>query len=135
MSDSVRPRADSPPGSPVPGILQARTLDPLGVPSRMNLGQVLEVHLGAAVRDLGWKIATPVFDGATEEDIESMLEMAGLETSGKTTLYDGRTGEAFDKPVTVGVMYKQHHKLQVPKPPSHQIFVHRIELYLQVVVV
>ncbi len=95
-----------PDGTPVDVVL-----NPLGVPSRMNLGQVLEVHLGAAARLLGWKMATPVFDGATEEDIESMLEMAGLETSGKTTLYDGRTGEAFDKPVTVGVMYmlKLHH--------------------------
>ena len=95
-----------PDGTPVDVVL-----NPLGVPSRMNLGQVLEVHLGAAARLLGWKMATPVFDGATEEDIESMLEMAGLETSGKTVLYDGRTGEAFDKPVTVGVMYmlKLHH--------------------------
>ena len=95
-----------PDGTPVDVVL-----NPLGVPSRMNLGQVLEVHLGAAARLLGWKMATPVFDGATEEDIESMLEMAGLETSGKTVLYDGRTGDAFDKPVTVGVMYmlKLHH--------------------------
>ncbi|MBO5398326.1 MAG: DNA-directed RNA polymerase subunit beta [Clostridia bacterium] len=86
-------------------------LNPLGVPSRMNLGQVLEVHLGAAARILGWKVATPVFDGAFEEDIESMLDMAGLETNGKTILYDGRTGEPFDKPITVGVMYmlKLHH--------------------------
>jgi len=77
----------------------------------MNLGQVLEVHLGAAARMLGWKMATPVFDGATEQDIEDMLEMAGLETSGKTVLYDGRTGEPFDHPITVGVMYmlKLHH--------------------------
>ena len=95
-----------PDGTPVDVVL-----NPLGVPSRMNLGQVLEVHLGAAARLLGWKMATPVFDGATEEDIESMLEMAGLETSGKTTLYDGRTGDPFDKPITVGVMYmlKLHH--------------------------
>ena len=77
----------------------------------MNLGQVLEVHLGAAARLLGWKMATPVFDGATEQDIEEMLEMAGLETSGKTILYDGRTGDPFDHPITVGVMYmlKLHH--------------------------
>ena len=81
------------------------------MPSRMNLGQVLEVHLGAAARLLGWKMATPVFDGATEQDIEEMLEMAGLETSGKTILYDGRTGDPFDHPITVGVMYmlKLHH--------------------------
>ena len=95
-----------PDGTPVDVVL-----NPLGVPSRMNLGQVLEVHLGAAARMLGWKTATPVFDGATEEDIDSMLQMAGLETNGKTILYDGRTGEAFDKPITVGVMYmlKLHH--------------------------
>ena len=95
-----------PDGTPVDVVL-----NPLGVPSRMNLGQVLEVHLGAAARMLGWKVATPVFDGASEEDIEAMLEMAGLETNGKTILYDGRTGEPFDKPITVGVMYmlKLHH--------------------------
>ena len=95
-----------PDGTPVDVVL-----NPLGVPSRMNLGQVLEVHLGAACRMLGWKIATPVFDGASEQDIEDMLEMAGLETNGKTVLYDGRTGDPFDHPVTVGVMYmlKLHH--------------------------
>jgi DNA-directed RNA polymerase subunit beta len=77
----------------------------------MNLGQVLEVHLGAAARLLGWNVATPVFDGASEQDVEDMLELAGLETNGKTVLYDGRTGDPFDKPVTVGVMYmlKLHH--------------------------
>ena len=86
-------------------------LNPLGVPSRMNLGQVLEVHLGAACRLLGWNIATPVFDGASEKDVEEMLETAGLETTGKSILYDGRTGRPFDHPVTVGVMYmlKLHH--------------------------
>ena len=95
-----------PDGTPVDVVL-----NPLGVPSRMNLGQVLEVHLGAAARMLGWKVATPVFDGAFEEDIEEMLDLAGLETNGKTILYDGRTGEPFDKPITVGVMYmlKLHH--------------------------
>ena len=95
-----------PDGTPVDVVL-----NPLGVPSRMNLGQVLEVHLGAAARLLNWKIATPVFDGASEEDIEECLEMAGLESNGKTVLYDGRTGEPFDKPITVGVMYmlKLHH--------------------------
>ena len=95
-----------PDGTPVDVVL-----NPLGVPSRMNLGQVLEVHLGAAARLLNWKVATPVFDGASEEDIEEMLETAGLETNGKTILYDGRTGEPFDKPITVGVMYmlKLHH--------------------------
>lgn len=86
-------------------------LNPLGVPSRMNIGQVLEVHLGFAARALGWKVMTPVFDGAHEEDIQAMLEEANLRTDGKTILYDGRTGEPFDNPVTVGVMYflKLHH--------------------------
>ena len=95
-----------PDGTPVDVVL-----NPLGVPSRMNLGQVLEVHLGAAARLLNWKVATPVFDGASEEDIEECLQMAGLETNGKTVLYDGRTGDPFDKPITVGVMYmlKLHH--------------------------
>ena len=95
-----------PDGTPVDIVL-----NPLGVPSRMNLGQVLEVHLGAAARMLGMKVATPVFDGATEEDIEELLKQAGLSPDGKTILYDGRTGEPFDKPITVGVMYmlKLHH--------------------------
>ena len=95
-----------PDGTPVDVVL-----NPLGVPSRMNLGQVLEVHLGAAARELGWKIATPVFDGATEEEIAELLEKVGRTPDGKTVLYDGRTGEKFDKPVTVGVMYmlKLHH--------------------------
>ncbi|SHI13110.1 DNA-directed RNA polymerase subunit beta [Clostridium collagenovorans DSM 3089] len=86
-------------------------LNPLGVPSRMNIGQVLEVHLGWAASQLGWHIATPVFDGATEEDIEEHLEKAGYNADGKTVLYDGRTGEAFDNRVTVGIMYilKLHH--------------------------
>ena len=86
-------------------------LNPLGVPSRMNIGQVMEVHLGLAAKALGWKIATPVFDGACEEDIQEALEKAGYDKSGKTVLYDGRTGEAFDNPVTVGYMYmlKLHH--------------------------
>lgn len=80
-------------------------LNPLGVPSRMNIGQVLEVHLGWAASKLGWHIATPVFDGATEKDIENCLEDAGYNANGKTVLYDGRTGEPFDNPVTVGIMY------------------------------
>ncbi|MGI6030350.1 MAG: DNA-directed RNA polymerase subunit beta [Eubacteriales bacterium] len=80
-------------------------LNPLGVPSRMNIGQVLEVHLGFAARKLGWHIATPVFDGANENDIEECLKMAGIDVSGKSIVYDGRTGEPFDNPVTVGVMY------------------------------
>ena len=86
-------------------------LNPLGVPSRMNIGQVLEVHLGIAAKRLGWKIMTPVFDGATEQDITKCLDMAGLSKNGKTTLYDGRTGVPFDNPVTVGIMYylKLHH--------------------------
>ena len=95
-----------PDGTPVDIVL-----NPLGVPSRMNLGQVLEVHLGAAARELGWKVATPVFDGATEEEITELLEQSGRTPDGKVTLYDGRTGEKFDHPVTVGVMYmlKLHH--------------------------
>ena len=86
-------------------------LNPLGVPSRMNLGQVLELHLGGAARALGWKVSTPVFDGANEEDVVELLEKAGMSKDGKMTLYDGRTGEPFASPVTVGVMYmlKLHH--------------------------
>ena len=86
-------------------------LNPLGVPSRMNIGQVLEVHLGIAAKKLGWKIMTPVFDGANEADISECLEKAGIAPNGKTVLYDGRTGEPFDNPVTVGIMYylKLHH--------------------------
>ena len=77
----------------------------------MNIGQVLEVHLGRAAAELGWKIMTPVFDGANENDIKECLEMAGLRGDGKTIVYDGRTGEPFDNPVTVGYMYylKLHH--------------------------
>jgi len=80
-------------------------LNPLGVPSRMNIGQVLEVHLGWAASKLGWHIATPVFDGASESDIKECLEKAGYAVNGKTVLYDGRTGEPFDNEVTVGIMY------------------------------
>jgi DNA-directed RNA polymerase subunit beta len=86
-------------------------LNPLGVPSRMNIGQVLEVHLGYAAKALGWKIMTPVFDGAHEQDIFAALKDAGYSEDGKTWLIDGRTGERFDNPVTVGYMYylKLHH--------------------------
>ena len=86
-------------------------LNPLGVPSRMNIGQVLEVHLGYAAKALGWKIMTPVFDGAHEQDIFQCLKDAGYSGDGKTWLVDGRTGERFDNPVTVGYMYylKLHH--------------------------
>ncbi|MQM73258.1 MAG: DNA-directed RNA polymerase subunit beta [Pseudoramibacter sp. EUB1.1] len=86
-------------------------LNPLGVPSRMNIGQVLEVHLGMALRSLGLHIATPVFDAANENDIRDLLVEAGLPEDGKVQLYDGRTGEPFDGRVTVGVMYylKLHH--------------------------
>ena len=86
-------------------------LNPLGVPSRMNIGQVLEVHLGYAAAALGFKVMTPVFDGAHEGDIQELLEQAGKNPNGKTILYDGRTGEQFDNPVTVGYMYylKLHH--------------------------
>lgn len=86
-------------------------LNPLGVPSRMNIGQVLEVHLGMAAKALGWHIMTPVFDGAHEEDIRACFRAAGMDEDGKTILYDGRTGEKFDNRVTVGYMYylKLHH--------------------------
>ncbi|MGM9619124.1 MAG: DNA-directed RNA polymerase subunit beta [Oscillospiraceae bacterium] len=87
-------------------------LNPLGVPSRMNIGQVLEVHLGYAAKKLGWKVATPIFDGASyEEDIKGALQQAGLDPEGKSWLYDGRTGERFDNKVTVGYVYflKLHH--------------------------
>ena len=86
-------------------------LNPLGVPSRMNIGQVLEVHLGYAAKALGWKVMTPVFDGAHESDIREMFRMKGLREDGKSIVYDGRTGEKFDNPVTVGYMYylKLHH--------------------------
>ena len=86
-------------------------LNPLGVPSRMNIGQVLEVHLGFAAKKRGWKVETPVFDGATLEDIKEMLVEAGVNEDGKSVVYDGRTGEQFDNRVTVGYMYylKLHH--------------------------
>ena len=95
-----------PDGTPVDVVL-----NPLGVPSRMNIGQVLEVHLGYAAKALGWKVATPVFDGANEKDIRDTLKLAGLREDGKTILYDGRTGEPFDNLVTVGYPYylKLHH--------------------------
>ncbi len=103
------------PQEDMPFLADGRPLDiclnPLGVPSRMNIGQVLEVHLGRAAAELGWKVATPVFDGATEADIRECLKEAGLREDGKTIVYDGRTGEPFDNPVTVGYMYylKLHH--------------------------
>ena len=89
-----------PDGTPVEIVL-----NPLGVPSRMNIGQVLETHLGWAARALGMKVATPVFDGAREKDMLGMLQRANLPESGKTVLYDGRTGESFDREITVGVVY------------------------------
>lgn len=89
-----------PDGTPVQVVL-----NPLGVPSRMNIGQVLEVHLGMAARYLGMHMATPVFDGATEYDVFDTMEEAGMQRNGKTLLYDGRTGEPFEREVTVGVMY------------------------------
>jgi DNA-directed RNA polymerase subunit beta len=89
-----------PDGTPVDIIL-----NPIGVPSRMNLGQVLETHLGWAARKMGYKVATPVFDGASEQQIRTALREAGLPEDGKVDLYDGRTGEKFDRPVTVGIIY------------------------------
>ena len=105
----ILPREDMPylpDGTPLDIVL-----NPLGVPSRMNIGQVLEVHLGYAANALGWKVASPVFNGANEEDIENALKQAGLPESGKTELFDGRTGTPFDNPVTVGYAYflKLHH--------------------------
>ena len=103
------------PSEDMPFLPDGRPLDivlnPLGVPSRMNIGQVLEVHLGYAAAALGFKVMTPVFDGAHEGDIQDLLEQAGKRRDGKTVLYDGRTGEAFDNPATVGYMYflKLHH--------------------------
>jgi DNA-directed RNA polymerase subunit beta len=95
-----------PDGSPVEIVL-----NPLGVPSRMNVGQILETHLGWAAKALGIFVASPVFDGATEKEIKDLLKSANLPSSGQITLYDGRSGEAFKRPVTVGVMYmlKLHH--------------------------
>ena len=86
-------------------------LNPLGVPSRMNIGQVLEVHLGYAAKTLGWKVATPIFNGANERDIQELLKEAGLSEDGKSDMYDGRTGEKFDNRVTTGYVYflKLHH--------------------------
>ena len=105
----IMPEADMPflpDGTPLDIVL-----NPMGVPSRMNIGQVLEVHLGLAARSLGWHVATPVFDGANEKDIEEALIQAGLSSDGKSILYDGRTGEPFENKVTVGYMYylKLHH--------------------------
>jgi DNA-directed RNA polymerase subunit beta len=98
-----------PDGTPVDIIL-----NPIGVPSRMNLGQILETHLGWAASTLGFKVATPVFDGAEEDDIRAALREAGLPEDGKVDLYDGRTGEKFDRPVTVGTVYmmKLHHLVE-----------------------
>ncbi|MBS7263414.1 MAG: DNA-directed RNA polymerase subunit beta [Eubacteriales bacterium] len=99
----VLPEADMPflpDGTPLQIVL-----NPLGVPSRMNIGQVLEVHLGLAAKALGWHVATPVFDGAEEEDIEELLDRANMPRNGKMRLRDGRTGEFFENPVTVGYMY------------------------------
>jgi DNA-directed RNA polymerase subunit beta len=95
-----------PDGTPVEIVL-----NPLGVPSRMNVGQILETHLGWAARALGIKVASPVFDGASEKEIKELLKKAKLSPSGQTVLMDGRTGESFSSPVTVGYMYvlKLHH--------------------------
>ena len=105
----ILPREDMPympDGTPLDIVL-----NPLGVPSRMNIGQVLEVHLGYAAQALGWKVATPIFNGANESSIRESLKLAGLREDGKSYLYDGRTGERFDNAVTVGYVYflKLHH--------------------------
>ena len=98
-------------------------LNPLGVPSRMNIGQVLDVHLGYAAQALGWKVSTPVFDGANEQDITATLKLAGLAEDGKTDLFDGRTGEKFDSRVTVGYVYflKLHHLVDDKKRAAEDI--------------
>ena len=105
QGDSIRSHV-LPDGTPLDIVL-----NPLGVPSRMNIGQVLEVHLGYAAKTLGYKVATPIFDGASYEDIREELIKAGLDPEGKSWLYDGRTGERFDNKVTVGYVYflKLHH--------------------------
>ena len=105
----ILPREDMPylpDGTPLDIVL-----NPLGVPSRMNIGQVLEVHLGYAAQALGWKVATPTFNGANETTIRETLKLAGLREDGKSVMYDGRTGEKFDNDVTVGWVYflKLHH--------------------------
>ncbi len=105
----ILPREDMPylpDGTPLDIVL-----NPLGVPSRMNIGQVLEVHLGYAAHQMGWKVATPIFNGANESEIMDLLEGSGLRRDGKSVLYDGRTGLPFDNPVTVGYVYflKLHH--------------------------
>jgi DNA-directed RNA polymerase subunit beta len=105
----ILPREDMPylpDGTPLDIVL-----NPMGVPSRMNIGQVLEVHLGYAAKTLGWKVATPIFNGADDEEINEMLKTAKLSADGKSILYDGRTGQQFDNPVTVGYVYflKLHH--------------------------
>jgi DNA-directed RNA polymerase subunit beta len=89
-------------------------LTPLGVPSRMNLGQILEIHLGLAAEALGYQAVVPAFSGATEEEIRSELKQAGIEESGKRVMFDGRTGEAFAQPIAVGIMYmlKLHHMVE-----------------------
>ncbi|MGM9873645.1 MAG: DNA-directed RNA polymerase subunit beta [Bacilli bacterium] len=99
----ILPEADMPflpDGTPVDILL-----NPLGVPSRMNIGQILEVHLGMALKKLGYRLATPVFDGITNEEIFDLMKQAGMDSDGKTILYDGRTGERFDERINVGVMY------------------------------
>lgn len=80
-------------------------LNPLGVPSRMNIGQVIEIHLGMAAKKLGFKVATPVFDGVTNEELYALMKEAGMDEDGKVYLYDGRTGEQFEQKISVGVMY------------------------------
>ena len=99
----ILPREDMPymeDGTPIDIML-----NPLGVPSRMNIGQILEIHLGMAAKNLGIKIATPVFDGVTDQELRNIMNEAGIEEDGKTTLYDGRTGEPFDSRISVGIMY------------------------------
>ena len=113
----ILPREDMPylpDGTPLDIVL-----NPLGVPSRMNIGQVLEVHLGYAAQALGWKVATPTFNGANEETIRETLRQAGLREDGKSVMYDGRTGEKFDNDVTVGWVYFLKRPFHRPLQPGH----------------
>src|SRR4029453_14336606 len=114
-----------PDGTPVDIIL-----NPLGVPSRMNIGQILETHLGWALHKKGLKAATAVFDGATEAQIQDELRDAGLPETGKIDLRDGRTGEVFDRPITVGYIYmlKLHHLVEAKIPPLPRGYIYMLNL-------
>ena len=123
----ILPREDMPylpDGTPLDIVL-----NPLGVPSRMNIGQVLEVHLGYAAHQLGWKVATPIFNGANENEIMDLLEGSGLRRDGKSVLYDGRTGRPFDNPVTVGTQQPLGGKAQFGGQRFGEMEVWALEAY------